>query len=228
MENTFNLYAGQSAASVFRAQWNSMHSRRCWFADESGEKDATDQQGTEAKDGGSSAETENTGDRSPMIPRDRFDEINAAKKIAEDKAQALQAELDKQKAELAKHHTAQEKAEQERLAKQGEFEQLFKTEQAKATDLTTQLEAKSARLEKLEGMFSSMLEKRKEGLPDHIKPLIDSMDSLDALAYLDEHADKLLGENGGARKQAAPPMNATDGTNQKGERVVALRKRVKL
>ena len=168
-----------------------------------------------------SAETQNTDTTGHMIPKTRFDEVNERAKAERERADKLQAELDKQAAE-------RQQAEEDRLKKQGEFEQLYTAEQAKAADLQTKLDAATTRLDALQQRFNAMLDKQKEGVPDHIKPLLDKMDALEAMDYLTENADKLLGVEGGPRKQPAPRTNARDGVGGTGEREITLRRRVKL
>lgn len=158
------------------------------------------------------AEAENTesGIVSQMVPKDRFNEVNEGRKAAEERAA-------KAEAELVKHREAQAKAEREAAEKRGEFEQLYKSEQTKVTDLTTQLETANAELEKLRGVVNAQLEKRMETVPDHIKPLLANMDALAAIGYLDAHADQFAPADG-PRKQTPPPMHGGDGAQRRGEK----------
>lgn len=155
------------------------------------------------------AEAENTdsGNVSQYVPKDRFNEVN-------EKAKAEAARAEKAEKELTRFREAQAKAEQEAAEKRGEFEQLYKAEQTKVADLTTQLTAAAAELDTLRAVFTAQLEKRKEALPDHIKPLLDNMDALAALTYLDEHAELFADAQSGPRKQTPPPMHGADGVRR--------------
>lgn len=154
-----------------------------------------------------SAATENT---EHMIPKSRFNEVNDAKKAAETRAANAEAEL-------TKFREAQAKAERDAAEKRGEFENLYKAEQTKVTDLTTQLETAQTRVKQLEVYYAERLETRVADLPEHIKPLIANMDALEALKYLDENADKFA-DSEGARKQTAPPMHGGEGAQRRGEK----------
>jgi hypothetical protein len=183
----------------------SLRKRRRWYAPEDPATPAPDAPQQDQAQPAASAETENTvtAPVEHMIPKSRFDEINDRAKAAE--------------AELAKFKADQDKAETERKKKQGEFEELYTSEQTKTADLTSKLTAATERLEKLEAVFKTQLDKRVEALPDHIKPLIAHMDALEALTYLDANADKFVTpQDGSARKQAAPSINATDGARSNG------------
>lgn len=202
----------------------SVRRRRRWFAPDGdhtpGAEPPAKPEPTEP-DRSPSAETTPTDETEHMIPKSRFDEINNRAKVAE-------AEVAKLRDEMEQRKTADAKAEEERLKKQGEFEQLYTTEQAKAADFETQLKAKSERLAKLEERFTAMLNKRLEAMPDHIKPLIEKMDALEAMDYLTEHADQFAQTETGPRKQTPPPFNGADGVGDPGERKMTLHRRVRL
>lgn len=219
MNERFEVWAGQSAASVFRSARNSMHNRRRWFAESGTEtEDATKQAGGEQSAGGSSAETENTGDRSAIIPRERFDEVNAAKKAAEAEREKYRAELDALKAEREKEAAKRETEERKRKEQQGEFQKLYEEAQTKVTDLEAQLVSANEQLTRYRETVQAMLDKRMEAAPDHIKALLAEMDDqLKVMAWLDANAEKLNPQQDQAAKPNPPRMNAGDGTqNLKG------------
>lgn len=196
--------------------------RRTWYADTDEAAEQTDD--TTGETSTASTETVNTDtEKSPYVSKDRFNVVNEKMKQGEIDLTAARAELETFKA-------AKTEAETDRLKKQGEFEELFNAEKVKATDLQTQLTAATDSLTALQTVFNAMLDKRKETLPDHIKPLLENMDALAAMDYLDKNAEQFTApDTGSPRKQTAPPMHATDGgANKPGEQVGSLRARVRL
>lgn len=95
-----------------------------------------------------------------MIPKARFDEINA-------KYKEVQAKLDQ---------LLEERANAERAAKeqQGKFEELYNTANAELTKYKAEHKAASERAAKLESVINSLLEAKLEGVPEEFRDLIPS------------------------------------------------------
>lgn len=189
----------------------SLRRRRTWYAGEpAAAPDTPAAPSGEQPAPAPSAETLNPGTpQEHMIPKSRFDEINARMKKAEDA--------------LAEQQRAAEDAERARLAEQGKYQQLYEDATSKATTLETTLKERETALTRYQEAFQAMLTKRLEAAPEHIRALLDKMDALDALTWLDENADKLA-----PAKPAPPNTNAREGTRTTGSREVTLRKRVTL
>lgn len=189
----------------------SLRRRRAWYADEPAAEPETPAapEGEQAAPE-PSAETQNTEPtQEHMIPKSRLDEVLARAKKAEDAlaAQAKQAE----------------EAEQARLKKQGEYQALYEAADGKAKTLEAKVTEQDAELVRYRERFQAMLTSRLEAAPEHIRALLDKMDALDALAWLDENADKLA-----PAKPTPPNTNARDGVRSSGSKEVALSRGVKL
>lgn len=201
--------------------------RRTWFADTDASTEKPPDGELPDKPTGdtstSSAETVTTGtDISPYVSKDRFNVVNEKMKQGE-------LDLTAARAELETFKTAQEQATEDKLKKQGEFEELFKAEKTKVTDLQTQLTTASDNLKAYQDVFSTMLEKRMEKVPDHIKPLLEKMDALEVMTYLDANEEQFTAPDGTPRKQTAPPMHGSEGVgNKPGEQTGTLRQRARL
>lgn len=141
--------------------------------------------------GSSSAGTENT---EIMIPKTRFDEINAAKKAAEDKLAQIEAE--------------KQKAEQERLKAQGQWQEIAD----KATADLEALKPKAEKADQYEAAIKARVDARMKDVPEHIKKLLEGLDPLGAWMWLEENADKL-------NPTPAPGTNAGE-RGERGNRTV--------
>ena len=96
----------------------------------------------------------------------------------------LDRERRKQEADAKK---AQEAAEAKRMEEQQEFQKLAETRQAKIAELEKQLadlQPTKERVIQLEGVLKTYLDKEREGLPDAIKGLLDSLDVVKQLEWL--------------------------------------------
>lgn len=203
----------------------SLRKRRRWFADDETEEqpNTEDTQGDKGN-GESSAETENAGiTREPMIPRERFDEVNTKYKALAEKLEQFEAERE---AERQKADAAQQK----QLAEQGKFKELYEGEQQKVTsmetekkDLSAQLKAAQEKLDAMTAIFQKQLDSRLEQVPEYVKDLLTGREPLDAIAWLDDHSDDLE-----AHRKGAPRANASDGLRSPKGKTVVLNKPARL
>lgn len=152
----------------------------------------------------SSAETQKTEEQA--IPYERFKKVNEAKNALEKRV----AELEKAANERAQAEAeAQRKVDEEK----GEFKKLYETSQAELA----KLKPAAQRAAEYEKAFAGMLAARLERVPDHIKTLLETMDPLAALKWLDNNHDALTpriapdtdagrtGERGTVKKQVQLP-----------------------
>lgn len=142
--------------------------------------------------GSTPAGAENTG-REPMIPRERFDDVNGRLK-------ATEAELKKLQDAASEAERTRQAAEAKALADQGEFKKLYET----ASGELETAKARAKQADALEAVIREMVDTRKANVPDHLKPLIEKLDPVEALRWLDANADKLSpnpapGTNAGER-----------------------------
>jgi len=114
---------------------------------------------------------------------------------------ALQSERERRK-ELEKERKAKEreadKAEAKRLEEAGEFKELAEKAQKKAEDAEAklsefepQIETLTAERDRYAKALKSYVDKAREGVPEHLTPLLDKLDPVEQLEYLTENADKL-------------------------------------
>lgn len=110
-----------------------------------------------------SAVTENTvavnGQVEQRIPKSRFDEVNTARKVAEDKLAAIEKQ--------------QQVAAQADALKKGEFEKVI-----------ADLEPKAKRVDALEATLKEYLEKEVAGIPEAMRDLIPAGDVTAQLAWI--------------------------------------------
>lgn len=127
-----------------------------------------------------------------------------------------QADVDRIVAERLERQRAQFKAQQERAAEeakaqalkeQGEYRQLYETAAAKLAEA----EQGAAHAARYEAALKRLLATQREGLPEHILPLLDAMDPADQLAYLAEHGAKLRPAPAAEPPAATPPARGTPG-----------------
>lgn len=163
----------------------SLSKRRRWFADDpNGGQAAGAGVGAGSNAGASSAGTQNT---EHMLPKARFDEINT-------KYQELLAKVEKDK-------EASATAEQERLRKQGEFQQLFEAEKKRADTLA--VDAASAKV--LREAMDASNQARIAKLPEAMRTLVPTTLPPEQVAsYLDANWTLLQGA-------AAPDTDAGAG-----------------
>lgn len=146
------------------------------------DKDVNKQDKQEAGSAGTPAEAKNTD--SPMIPKERFDEINNQRKELE--AKLLQIEAD-QKSRIEKQ-----------LEEQGKFKEL--NENLRAELAETKLKAEKAG--ELEGTLEKLLAAQLEALPEQTRQLVPEKLSIqDRLDYIATNRDLLV-------KPAAPNTGA--------------------
>lgn len=82
---------------------------------------------------------------------------------------------------------AKEKAESAALAEQEKWKELSEKQEKRVAELealVSELEPIKERAEKYEKSLLSFLKAEKEGLPDHILPLLDKLDVVDQLEYI--------------------------------------------
>lgn len=126
----------------------------------------------------SSAETQKPEEQA--VPYDRFKKVNDAKNALEKRI----ADLEKAANERTQAEAeAQRKADEEK----GEFKKLYETSQAELA----KLKPAAQRAAEYEKAFAGMLAARLERVPDHIKTLLETMDPLAALTWLDSNQDAL-------------------------------------
>lgn len=114
-------------------------------------------------------------------------------------AERLKRAQDKWKADQeAKAKADAEAAEAERQKAQGEWEALARKHEAKVTELDGKLQTTAADLEKATALITTMLEGKKEGLPEPITKLLEGRSLFEQL----EIADAFL-----AAQPAAPAEN---------------------
>lgn len=96
---------------------------------------------------------------------------------------------------------AREKAEAEAAAKNGEWQKLAETREAKIGELNqaiAEAETIKAKAEKFEKALTALLAKQREGLPPHITALLDRFDAAEQIEYLAANAETI--------KQQMPPQ----------------------
>lgn len=174
----------------------SLSKRRTWYADDPAQTETP-------TPSASSAGTQNT-DLKPdeskdddRIPYKRFsEEVSKRKALEQQLAQLTKAETERKSAEEAQQRKQAEE--------QGQFKKLFEDTDKRVKEL----EPLANEAKALREAFQKTLDKRMESVPDHIKSLLGKMSPLEAMAWLDENADKL------APQRQAPPT----GAGEKGDR----------
>jgi hypothetical protein len=122
------------------------------------------------------------------IPYSRFKEVN-------DQLKELKEWRAEQEAAAAAAETAQ-------LQEQGKLQELV--DKYKADLEKAKPQVKTA--QKYEAVLTQYLEKERDGLPDHILPILDKLPVDEQLSYISEHRDKLK-----PVKPAVPNTNGADG-----------------
>jgi len=119
----------------------------------------------------------------------------AGLKSALDKERDANKALERQQRDAAK---ANQDAEQERLTKQGEFEELAKQfgsradkAESKLAEVEPQVEALTETVKRYEKALKGQLEATRGELPEHITELLDTMDPVRQLEYLAKHREEL-------------------------------------
>ena len=173
----------------------SLSQRRRWFADDPNAGQAA---GAGAQNGAGTS-TDGSQNTDKFIPKDRFDEVNS-------KYRELLAQVEKDNA-------AATAAEQERLRKQGEFQQLFEAEKQK----TGELAGKAARAEQLDKVITESNTRRIAQLPEAMRTLVPTALPPEQVAsYLDANWTLLQGA-------AAPDTDAGAGAGAgSGKKPIAL------
>jgi len=126
------------------------------------------------------------GEQEHMIPKSRFDELNAELKTASEK--------------LAKIESDTKTAETERLKQQGEFQKLAEAEKARADKLDAELKAEKVIADRYRAAISVKKESAKKALGDAWLP---TFDGIAALEELDSLVEKFAGKK--VPVQGAPP-----------------------
>lgn len=112
-------------------------------------------------------------------------------KSALEKEREARATLEKAQKAQAKDKA---KAEEERLKESEEWEKLAEKRLAEIEGLearVAELEPLQESLERYKEALAGYVKRAREGLPDHLVPLLDQMDEVDQLAYLTKHSDVL-------------------------------------
>ena len=116
---------------------------------------------------------------------------------------ALTSERDKRKglesAERARKKEA-DKAEQDALAEQGEFKAMAEKAQARVTELeaeVTQIETLTEERDKYREAVATFAKEARDGIPDYVSELLDTMDPVAQLEYLTKHSKELRGSSKG-------------------------------
>lgn len=129
--------------------------------------------------------------------------------------------------QTAAEEKAAEEAESQRLEEQKEFEKLA----AQRAEKIVALEAKVAELKgvqeqvtRYEGALKVYLDGLREGVPEHLIPLLDRMDVVDQMTYLANHASDL--RKGTAGVPATPKARGTGQLDdeERRKRSVGIRK----
>jgi hypothetical protein len=139
--------------------------------------------------------SDDSGSQVQAIPRSRFNEVVAER----NELRTWKAE---QEAAAAAAETAQ-------LQEQGKLQELADKLKAKLEEAQPKLKT----AEKYEAVLTQYLEKERDGLPDHILPILDKLPVDEQLAYIAEHREVL-------RPAKAPPPNTNGADGGTGGRVV--------
>lgn len=121
--------------------------------------------------GHTSAETINTAPAEPMIPKSRFDEINA--------------KLRKLEADAAQRQAEQQRAADEAAAKRGEFETLANERAAKLAKTEAEKADADAQLTAYRGVLEQQVKARLKALPEAARAKLPDADPLSQIAWLD-------------------------------------------
>jgi molecular chaperone GrpE (heat shock protein) len=140
--------------------------------------------------------------------------------------EAERAERKKLEKERKGQAKAADEAEAKRLEEQQEWEALAqkRAERISALEGTVaELEPLQERLERYEGVLGQYLERSRQGVPEHLIPLLDQMDVADQLAYLTEHADELKGAPAGVPATPRPQGNGQVPDDERRKKAVGIR-----
>jgi hypothetical protein len=135
------------------------------------------------------------GSQAQAIPYERFKQVN-------DQLKELRAWKAEQEAAAAAAETAQ-------LQEQGKLQEL--ADKLKADLEKAKPKVKTA--EKYEQVLTQYLEKERDGLPDHILPILDKLPVDEQLSYIAEHREAL-------KPAKTPPPNTNGADGGTGGRVV--------
>lgn len=134
------------------------------------------------------AGAQNTEEQS--VPFSRFKEVNAAKKQLEERLAKIEADAEAQR-------LADEKARRDAEAEQGNFKQAH----AQAEAELEKLRPLARQAETYRKTFETMLTGRLEKVPEHIRTLLEKMEPVAALEWLDANSEQL-------QPRQAPPTDA--------------------
>ena len=147
------------------------------------------------------SQNNNDGDGKDPVPYDRFQTVNQQK----NDALARLEELEKAEAERSKKA---KEAEEERLKKQQEFETLAEQYKAERDEKETAVTELQDRIEKYEGVLTSLYEARKTAVPEMYQPLLEKLDLIERLEWIAGNEDKLKTSNG---SNGIPPTPTAKG-----------------
>jgi hypothetical protein len=162
-----------------------------------------DQQ-TAVENPAASAATENTETVQPetVVPKGRFDEVAKRAYDAEKKLKALEA--------------AKEQEATKALKENSQFKELSEQQAQKLIDLETKLtqaDTVTQERDKYKTALEAHVKERRKGVPAHILEILDVLDPLAQMAWLDKNTDKLTTQVGGvpatprAETPAAPNID---------------------
>lgn len=141
----------------------------------------------------------NGGTAGAQQPEKTFTQADVDRLIA-DRLARQKAALEAQQSKAAKD------AEAAQLAEQGKWKELAEANAAKLAELSPAAE-KAARLE---AALAKQLTEAMKGVPDHLLPLLEKLDTAERLEYLAEHRARLVAQptppdtNAGGRGGAQP------------------------
>ncbi|KTQ67270.1 hypothetical protein, partial [Enterobacter cancerogenus] len=145
------------------------------FGDEGGAEGGNPTGGTDPTPGGEPTPPNPEAPKDIMIPKTRFDEVNANYKSV--------------KEQLDQFLAAQKQAEDDAAKQRGEYEQLYNTAQQEVGTYKEQAEKTSARVQELEGLLGTMLDTKLADIPEAMRDLIpENLSPEQKLAWIDKAA----------------------------------------
>jgi len=133
-------------------------------------------------------------------------------KIIADRLARAKDGWDKKAADATKK--AADKAEEQRLKEQAEWQALAEKHEAELAEIKPQYEASAERLDRYTTALTSYLESARAGVPGHIISLLDNLDPVEQLNWLTEHASEL-------GKPLAPKLDAGVGSSVDPKKVLS-------
>ncbi|KTS84474.1 hypothetical protein NS115_03875 [Paenibacillus jamilae] len=168
------------------------------FGDEGGAEGGNPTGGTDPTPGGEPTPPNPEAPKDIMIPKTRFDEVNANYKSV--------------KEQLDQFLAAQKQAEDDAAKQRGEYEQLYNTAQQEVGTYKEQAEKTSARVQELEGLLGTMLDTKLADIPEAMRDLIpENLSPEQKLAWIDKAAAR--GVFGSPKQPEVPVGGSTNPGN---------------